>query len=151
MFRKLIALGLIGGAIAALIKRRSGSDSTDSAPSPAPSTTVDPASDEPAAPTEQQADDQSADDLAEVRSGQTEETIAAPIPGVGDDETSVIPDTSDDDPLVRQQESAAAADAGSIGGDPDTVTADVDPEMRPVVEGSGDAPETFETTDEQGR
>jgi hypothetical protein len=151
MFRKLIALGLIGGAIAALIKRRSGSDSTDSAPSPAPSTTVDPASDEPAAPTEQQADDQSADDLAEVRSGQTEQTIEAPIAGVGDDDTSVIPDTSDDDPLVRQQESAAAADAGSIGGDPDTVTADVDPEMRPVVEGSGDAPETFETTDEQGR
>jgi len=156
MFRKLIALGLIGGAIAAVIKRRSGSDSTDSAPSPAPSTSVDPtsvdpASDEPAAPTEQQADDQSADDLAEVRSGQTEQTIEAPIAGVGDDETSVIPDTSDDDPLVRQQESAAAADAGSIGGDPDTVTADVDPEMRPVVEGAGDAPETFETTEEQGR
>jgi hypothetical protein len=31
------------------------------------------------------------------------------------------------------------------------VTADVDPELRPVVEGAGDAPETFETTEDQGR
>jgi hypothetical protein len=86
-----------------------------------------------------------------VRSGQTAETMQAPIPGAGDQETSVIPDTSADDATVREQEAAAAADAGSIGGDPDTVTADADPEMRPVVEGAGDAPETFETTDEQGR
>jgi NADH-quinone oxidoreductase subunit I len=47
---------------------------------------------------------------------------------------------------------AAAAEAGAIGGDPDTVTVEQPtPEMRPVVEGSGDAPETFETTEDQGR
>ena len=67
---------------------------------------------------------------------------------VGD---AVVPDTSDDDPLVRQQENAARAEAGEIGGDPETVTADVDPADRPVVEGSGDAEETFETTEDQGR
>jgi hypothetical protein len=64
---------------------------------------------------------------------------------------AVTPDTSADDPLVRQQENAASAEAGSIGGPADTVTADVDPEMRPVVEGSGDAEETFEATEDEGR
>jgi hypothetical protein len=64
---------------------------------------------------------------------------------------AVMPDTSADDPLVRQQEDAAAAQAGGIGGPADTVTADVDPEMRPVVEGSGDSEETFEATEDEGR
>ena len=64
---------------------------------------------------------------------------------------AVVPDTSADDPLVRQQENAAAAEAGAVGGPADTVTADVAPEMRPVVEGSGDAEETFEQTEDQGR
>jgi hypothetical protein len=52
---------------------------------------------------------------------------------------------------VREQEEAAAADAASIGGAPDTTTADAPPEMRPVVEGAGDSQETFEATEEQGR
>lgn len=64
---------------------------------------------------------------------------------------AVVPDVSADDPLVRQQENAAAAEAGSIGGPADSVTADVDPAMRPVVEGSGDAEETFEETEDEGR
>src|SRR2546423_1829256 len=63
----------------------------------------------------------------------------------------VVPDTSADDPLVREQENAAAAEAGSVGGPADTVTSEVDEEMRPVVEGSGDAEETFEQTEDQGR
>jgi hypothetical protein len=131
MFRKLIALGLIGGAVAALLKRRGGAESYEASPSP--SATAVP------------------EDLAEVRSGQTEKTMVSPSPGVDEGETAVVPDTSDDDPLVRQQEAAAAADAASIGGEPDTVTTEVDPEMRPVVEGSGDAPETLETLEEDGR
>jgi hypothetical protein len=66
-------------------------------------------------------------------------------------EGAVMPDTSDDDPLVRQQEKAAAGDAGAIGGNVDAMAAadesfPRDPEMRPVVEGSGDdTEETFET------
>jgi hypothetical protein len=35
-------------------------------------------------------------------------------------EDVVMPDTSDDDPAVREAEAAAAADAGAIGGDPET-------------------------------
>ena len=63
----------------------------------------------------------------------------------------VVPDTSADDPLVRQQEEAARAQAGRIGGTADSATADVEPEMQPVVEGSGDAEETFEATEDEGR
>jgi hypothetical protein len=66
-------------------------------------------------------------------------------------EGAVMPDTSDDDPLVRQQEKAAAGDAGSIGGNVGELAAEdasfpSDPAARPVVEGSGDeSEETFET------
>jgi hypothetical protein len=65
-------------------------------------------------------------------------------------EGTVMPDTSADDPLVRQQEKAAAGDAGSIGGSVDELAAEdasypEDPAMRPVVEGIGDeSEETFE-------
>ncbi|HEX8742250.1 MAG TPA: hypothetical protein VF712_03865 [Thermoleophilaceae bacterium] len=153
MLRKLIALALLAGGIAVALRKRADS-SGGSAPAPEPYTPSQQPVGGPEQPagSEQTADaGGDADDLAQVRAGQTEATIEAPIAGVGDDEQSAIPDVSDDDPLVREQEQAAAADAGSIGGDPDTVTADADPEMRPVVEGAGDAPETFETTDEQGR
>ena len=37
-------------------------------------------------------------------------------PQHGPPEGAVMPDTSDDDPLVREQEKAAEGDAGSIGG-----------------------------------
>jgi hypothetical protein len=66
------------------------------------------------------------------------------VPEHGAPEGSVMPDTSDDDPLVRQQEKAAESDAASIGGSVDPV--DPDPAMEPVVEGAGDEnEETFET------
>jgi hypothetical protein len=167
MFRKLIALALLAAGIAAAIKKRGESEAT--APSPAPSSepaaTSEPAAEQPQPaeaaepeaaepeadePTEQQADEPDLEDLAEVRSGQTEDTVESPVVGP-DGEEAVIPDVSDDDPLVRQQENAAAADAASIGGEADTVTADVDPELRPVYEGSGDAPETLEKLEEEGR
>jgi hypothetical protein len=108
-----------------------------------------PGSDQPSAA--QGASPQDVEDIQQVRSGQTEATIEAPIAGAGGDEQAVIPDVSDDDPLVREQEQAAAQDAGAVGGEADSVTADVEPEMRPVYEGSGGEPETLETTDEQGR
>ena len=136
MLRKLIALALIGAGIAAAVKKSQQSGGTP-APSPEP---FGASSGAPAA-----------EDLADVRPGQTEATIQAPIAGAGGDEEAAIPDVSDEDPAVREQEQAAASDAGSIGGAPDASTADTDPSMRPVYEGSGDAPETFEATDEQGR
>lgn len=43
--------------------------------------------------------------------------LATPPPGLPDD--VVVPDTSADDPVVREAEAAAAADAGAIGGTPD--------------------------------
>jgi hypothetical protein len=64
----------------------------------------------------------------------------------------VIPDTSAD-ALVREQENAAAAEAGSIGGEPETPQSgdDVglaqDPAMKPVVEAAGDEHETLEETE----
>jgi hypothetical protein len=65
------------------------------------------------------------------------------VPDHGPPEGSVMPDTSDDDPVVRQQEKAAEADAASIGGSVDPV--DPDPAMEAVVEGAGDEnEETFE-------
>lgn len=66
-------------------------------------------------------------------------------------EGAVMPDTSADDPLVRDAESAAAADAGSIGGNVDRMAQQdesfpTDPAARPVVEGAGDEnEETFES------
>ena len=134
MFRKLSTLALLGGAVAYLLNKRGGGVQ-EVQPSTSP----------------QQYDPPAPESVEEVRSGQTEATIEAPIAGAGDQEESVIPDTSAEDPLVREQEQAAAADAGAIGGDADAATADTDPAMRPVVEGAGDAPETFETTEEQGR
>ena len=130
MFRKLIALALVGGGIAALIKRRRGGDVSYTTPTP-----------QPATPT----------DVAEARPDQPQEKAQEPIAGAGDEEQSVIPDSSADDPLVREQVDAAMEEAAAIGGEAETVTADTDPAMRPVVEGAGDAPETFETTEEQGR
>ena len=140
MLRKLIALGLIGAGIAAILKRRSeGTGESHSQPSaePAPA----PQADTPP---------QGNETIAEVRPGQTGATIESPVVGAGGEE-AVMPDTSADDPVVREQEAAAAEDAGSIGGEADSATADAEPEMRPVVEGAGDAPETFESTEEQGR
>ena len=66
-------------------------------------------------------------------------------------EGAVMPDMSADDPLVRDAENAAAADAGSIGGNVDQMAMQdesfpTDPAVRPVVEGAGDeSEETFET------
>jgi hypothetical protein len=72
------------------------------------------------------------------------------VPDHGPPEGAVMPDTSADDPLVREAEKAAAGDAGAIGGNADEMAAadesfPTDPEMRPVVEGAGDEnEETFE-------
>jgi hypothetical protein len=156
MFRKLTFLALLGGAVAVLLKKRSGQDSQPMASTShtqPPDIQVNEQEATPVQPTEQpepQAAEAAAEDLAEVRSGQTQDTVETPALDA-DGEQAAMPDISDEDPLVREQEAAAAADAGSIGGDADTVTAEVPEEMRPVAEGAGDAPETFEATEEQGR
>lgn len=72
---------------------------------------------------------------------------AAGIAGVGED--SVVPETGTEDPLVREAEAAAAAEAGAIGGDvpetPPSAESDftTEPETRPSEEHSGSAFESF--------
>jgi hypothetical protein len=72
-------------------------------------------------------------------------------------EGAVMPDTSDDDPLVRAEEKAAAGDAGAIGGNINARAADDeslprDPAEIPVAEGSGDEDfENFETREDTER
>jgi hypothetical protein len=72
---------------------------------------------------------------------------AHPLP-----EGTVLPDTSDDDPLVRAEEKAAAGDAGAIGGNVNELASDDesfsrDPADIPVAQGSGD--EEFENFEER--
>ena len=71
-------------------------------------------------------------------------------PPTGD---AVVPDTSADDPLVRREENLAAAEAKEVGGgEPEPLPPEVEPELRPVVEGAGDAEETFEQEiEDEGR
>lgn len=146
--RKLIVLALGGAAAAYALKSRGGqpapggSSASGYAPGPESGAEAPAVGEVKPGPDEERAREAATADTVES------EAVA---PETSTEET-VAPDTSADDPLVRQQESAAAAEAGSIGGPADTVTADVDPEMRPVVEGSGDAEETFEQqTEDEGR
>jgi hypothetical protein len=168
MFRKLIALALAAGGIAAILKRRSSGDdtyetrpaspqtaATETAEAPAERATTEAAASATADTAETEAigapPADGPSDIAEIR-GDQPESVALSNPTGPDGDEAVIPDISDDDPLVREAEAAAASDAGSIGGDADTVTAEQPPpEMRPVVEGAGDAQETFESTEDQGR
>ncbi|MBV9214435.1 MAG: hypothetical protein JOZ25_12415 [Actinobacteria bacterium] len=129
--RKLILLALGAAAAWWFLNRDSGQGSVPPPPAPAP---------EGAPPERVQGTP--ADSAEAVRDDQPSAT------GAGD---AVVPDTSADDPLVRRQEKAAAAEAAAVGGPADTATADVDEEMRPVIEASGDAEETFEETEDEGR
>jgi hypothetical protein len=155
--RKLLLLALAGGAAAYFLKGRDEQAAPSAASAGGGGFEPTPA-------------DQHAEEVAAAEATPEEAAVAEPAstadtvesdaidPGARFDQTehaphgdNVVPDTSDDDPLVRQQEAAAGAAAGTIGGEADTVTADVEPEMRPVVEGSGDAEETFEATEDEGR
>ena len=76
-----------------------------------------------------------------------EDTLTKWIP-----DDAVKPDTSTDDPLVKEQTEKAAAEAGAVGGNVQEMAAEEpgfpsDPEMRPVQEGAGDDPETAEQVD----
>jgi hypothetical protein len=69
----------------------------------------------------------------------------------GTDEVVVPPD-SKGDPLVEEETAKAAAEAGSVGGNVQELAESEpgfpsDPEMRPVIEGSGDDPEAAEQAD----
>jgi hypothetical protein len=92
----------------------------------------------------------------------TEPLVSQPGGGLNEPEHplpegAVMPDTSDDDPLVRAEEKAAAGDAGSIGGNMNALAADDesfprDPADIPVAQGAGDGDfEEFETREDVER
>jgi hypothetical protein len=146
--RKLILLAL-GGAAAAYVMKNRGEQAAPSAATagggyaPGPEAAAEaPATDE-VQPTPA---DEHAEEIASAEATPEEAAVADTV-----ESDAVVPDTAADDPLVQEQEDAAAADAAAIGGEPDTVTDDADPAMRPVVEGAGDAEETFEQTEDEGR
>ena len=146
--RKLLLLALGGAAAAYVIKSRG----QQAAPSPASGGTgYEPGPEAAAAtPAVEEVEPTPADERVEdAAAAEATPDPAATAETVESD--PVVPDTAADDPLVQEQEDAAAAEAAAIGGEPDTVTADADPEVRPVVEGSGDAEETFEQTEDEGR
>jgi hypothetical protein len=173
--RKLMILALGGAAAAYVIKSRGQQSAPATASSgggyaPGPESAAEaPAVDE-IQPTPA---DERAEEVAEAEATPEEAAVAeAPVaaatadtvespaldPSARFDQTEdaptgegVVPDTSAEDPVVRQQEQAAAADAATIGGEADTTAAGIEPEMRPVYEGSGDAEETFEQTEDEGR
>src|SRR4051794_14836047 len=92
-----------------------------------------------------------AEPLVEQPGGQLNEP-EHPLP-----EGSVMPDISDDDPLVRAEEKAAAGDAGAIGGNVNELASDDesfsrDPADIPVAQGSGDEEfENFEAREDVER
>ena len=103
-------LALAGAAAAFIYRRRKRSDAGfDASPSELsgrqPGTTT---GDENAPPNGQ--------GRPSTLDGDPAETVPhAGVEGAG--RNTAIPDTSTDDPIVREQEQAAAAEAGSIGGD----------------------------------
>jgi len=135
-------LALVGAAAAFIYRRRKRSDAGfDASPSELsgrqPGTT---AGDENAPP--------KGEGRPSTLDGDPAETVPlAGVGGVGQD--AAIPDTATDDPIVREQEQAAAAEAGAIGGNvPDTPPSNepdfaTDPATRPVEEASGSAYESF--------
>jgi hypothetical protein len=133
LFGRLAILGAAGAAAAWFLKQRqdSGESSYDAGAGSGGSRVAEPEQvSEPAS--EPAGEDDSA--------GGSDATRVSDV---------VVPDTSTD-PLVREQENAAAAEAGSIGGTPETVQSSddparepIDPAMKPVIEASGEEHETL--------
>jgi hypothetical protein len=153
--KPLLFVAGAAGAVAALIKSRGGSEQIPQPVKDAVQQAVDKVTpDDGGAAQQQERYEPPTEALAQrptEAGGPPSDDVpvqdSTPAPGLNvpdhdAPEGSVMPDISDDDPLVREQEKAAEGDAAAIGGD---VDADADPAMRPVVEGIGDEnEETFE-------
>lgn len=137
-------LAITGAAVAFIVRRRkrsaAGFDASPSELSGQPAGTS-PSGDAADAPA-------TGDGRASTLDGDPAESVPlAAAAGVG--EQAVAPDTGTEDPVVREAEAAAAADAGAIGGDvPDTPpSAEPDfatePATRPGEEHSGNSYESF--------
>ena len=147
MIKKAIALVVPLGAAAAFLARRRKRSAAGHDVSPSELQRTDP----PRADAVR-SDADTATGAAAESSGATTDTLGASATDAGTpapDSDAVMPDTGADDPLVREQTNAAAAEAAAIGGDvPDTPPTGepdfaTDPVTRPVEEGSGDSYEAF--------
>jgi hypothetical protein len=143
----LLVAGAAGGAVvAAVAKRRGGGDQPQAHERYEP-----PVEGLAQTPTEAGGPPSDAAPVKEAPPVASEPGDQLNVPEHDPPEGAVMPDTSADDPLVAQQEKAAAGDAGAIGGNVDELAASdasfpSDPAARPVVEGAGDeSEETFET------
>ncbi len=150
-------LALVGAAAAYIVRRRkrseAGHDASASELSDKQgSATTASRDDTPEGATSTSGQDDDAPANGEGRPSTLEGDPAESVPlaaanGVG--ENAVAPDTGTDDPLVREAEQAAAAEAGAIGGDvPDTPPSNepdfaTDPVTRPSEEHSGNSFESF--------
>ena len=106
--KPLLLLGLAGGIVAAVRKRAAGEQHEDKAPRYAA-----PAEAGSQPPTEAGGTPEDDPQATVTRSVPAEDLHTKPHDLPGD---AVMPDTSADDPAVREAEAAAAADAGAIGG-----------------------------------
>jgi hypothetical protein len=145
--KPLLLLAGAGGAVAAAIKSRAGRQQIPDAVQ----NVAEPV--KQAAQTAAETVQRAVDSVTPGGNDQAtkQHVVAEPELGVPAHELPpdvVVPDMSDDDPLVREQEDAAAAAAAHIGGTVDEPGAE-DPEMRPVVEGAGDeVEEAFEARED---
>ena len=159
---KLALLAAAGAGAAYLLRRRGADESAEygrgtvppppavAASEPAPATSVHTEPEPPVRPSNPPAGAEATegDDVA-LATAATDVRDLKPAEGT---DQVVMPDTSGGDPLVDEQTAAAAAEAGSVGGNVQQMADDEpgfpeDPAMRPVVEGAGEEPETLEDTD----
>jgi hypothetical protein len=136
MLRRLAFLGAAGTLAKKVLDSRRAAPAGP-APAPAPPAAAQP---EPrTAPAPDEAPGPSVNPTGAIGSD-TERAEAA--------EATVPDPPAGDDALVAEQEAAAAAEAGSIGG-PSLDDAHGDPELEPVYEAGGGEAEGFEAAEEQ--
>jgi hypothetical protein len=154
MFRGAVLLGAAGGAAALARKLTGGGDEPQQSHSDAarptgqeerPPATASP----PKSPTATGEGTGSVTTASAESLATAEPEKLTPAPGTSE---VVKPDDSAGDPLVDEQTKKAEAEAGSVGGNVQELAESEpgfpsDPEVRPVVEGSGDDPETAEQAD----
>ena len=118
--KPLLLLAGAAGTVVALVKRRAAGQAADSAFDEQPHERYEPPVE--ALAQEPRTPGGPPSSAARVLPPDSVESIpgdALNEPEHGPPEGSVMPDTSDDDPLVREQENAAESDAASIGGGSD--------------------------------
>jgi hypothetical protein len=153
VLRRAVLFGAVGALVAFVRKQLSGGDSAPQTFSEAARPTGQEERPSPPPPVRPPAATGAGTGSGDVGDAESLATAEADrlTPAEGTDEV-VKPDDSKGDPLVEEQTAKAAAEAGSVGGSVQELADEEpgfpsDPEMRPVIEGSGDDPEAAEQAD----